>query len=54
MKTVKLLFKIGGCVLIVLGAVCLVVGYLDQLKALCPCKKKAEVPEEFADFADVE
>jgi len=54
MKTAKLFLKIGGCVLIALGAACLVMGYLDRLKALCPCKKKAEVPEEFADFADVE
>ena len=53
MKTAKLLLKIGGFVMLVAGVACLVAGYFDQIKALCPCKKKADQPAEFADFADV-
>lgn len=53
MKTAKLLLKIGGFVMLVAGVACLVAGYFDQIKALCPCKKK-ELPEEYEDFADVE
>ena len=50
-NTWKLLLKIGGLVLIVLGAACVAAGYFDQIKAACPFKKK---PAEFEDFADVD
>ncbi len=53
MKTMKLLLKIGGFVMLAAGVACLVAGYFDQIKALCPCKKK-ELPAEYEDFADVE
>jgi len=53
MKTVKLLLKIGGYVMIVAGVACLVVGYLDQIKELRPFKKK-ELAKEYEDYADVE
>lgn len=53
MKTAKLILKIGGYVMIVVGVACLVVGYLDQIKTLCSGKKK-ELPKEYEDFADVE
>lgn len=53
MKTLKLILKIGGYVMIVMGVACLVAGYFDDLKALVPCKKK-ELPAEYADFADVD
>jgi len=54
MKTLKLILKIGGYVMIVMGVACLVAGYFDNIKALIPCKKKEALPEEFADFADVD
>ncbi len=53
MKTMKLLLKIGGFVMLAAGVACLVAGYFDQIKALCPCKKQ-ELPAEYEDFADVE
>ena len=54
MKTLNLILKIGGYVMIVMGVACLVAGYFDQLKVLIPGKKKAELPAEYADFADVD
>jgi len=48
----KILLKIGGFLMLIAGAACLVAGYMDEIKALLPGKK--EVPEEFADFADVD
>ena len=53
MKSAKLFLKIGGFLLIAAGAACLVVAYLDKLKALVPGRKKEELPEEFLDYADV-
>lgn len=52
MKTMKTLLKIGGLVMLLAGAACLVAGYLDQIKALCP--KKKTLPPEYEDFADVD
>ncbi len=56
MKTVKLILKIGGCVMVLVGVACLIAGYMEELKKLCFCcgKKKAEEVAEFADYADVE
>ena len=52
MKTMKLLLKIGGVIMIVAGIACVVAGYFDNIKALMP--KKKVLPAEYADFADVE
>lgn len=56
MKTVKLILKIGGCVMVLVGVACLIAGYMEELKKLClGCgKKKEEEAAEFADYADVE
>ena len=55
MKTVKLILKIGGCVMLLVGVACLIAGYMEELKGLCSFgKKKAEEVAEFADYADVE
>lgn len=50
MKTVKLLLKISGFIVIAVGVACLIVGYMDQLKQLLPQRKS----QEFADYADVD
>lgn len=52
MKTMKLLLKIGGFLMLLAGVACLAAGYMDEIKALLPGKK--EIPEEYADFADVD
>lgn len=52
MKTMKLLLKIGGIVIIALGVACLVVGYMDQIKRIFPKRKCCT--REFADYADVD
>ena len=52
MKTMKLLLKIGGAIMIAAGIACVVAGYFDNIKALMP--KKKVLPAEYADFADVE
>ena len=54
MKTVKVILKIGGCVMILIGVGCLIAGYMEQLKALVSRKPKDEELVEFADYADVE
>ena len=55
MKTVKLILKICGCVMVLVGVACLIAGYMEELKKLCCCgRKKAEEVAEFADYADVE
>ena len=52
MNAMKLLLKIGGFIMILAGAACVVAGYMDEIKALLPGKK--EIPAEYADFADVD
>ncbi len=52
MKTMKLLLKIGGFIMILAGVACVVAGYSEQIKALLP--KKKVLPAEFEDYADVE
>ena len=54
MKTIKLILKIGGCVMVLVGVACLIAGYMEELKGLCFRKKKAEEVAEFADYSDVE
>lgn len=54
-KTVKLILKICGCVMVLVGVACLIAGYMEELKKICCCsRKKAEEMAEFADYADVE
>ena len=52
MKTMNLVLKICGIVMIAAGVVCLVVSYMDKAKGLFA--KKAVQPAEYADFADVD
>lgn len=50
MKTMKMLLKIGGYIMILAGVACLVAGYMDQIKARLP--KKTTLPPEYEDYAD--
>ena len=50
MKAIKVILKICAIVLLVLGAACLIYGYLDEIKAKLPCRRR---PAEFDDYADV-
>ncbi|MBR2080451.1 MAG: hypothetical protein IJ980_02300 [Oscillospiraceae bacterium] len=50
MKAMRFLLKLSGVILIVLGAVCLVAGFFDKIRALFPTK---QTHKEFDDYADV-
>ncbi len=50
MKVLRVILKICGVALFVIGAVCVVSAYSDKIKALFPCRKR---PSEFDDYADV-
>lgn len=50
MKAVKLILKISGAVLFLLGAACLIAAFFDEITAKLPGKKH---PSEFDDYADV-
>ena len=50
MKAMKVILKICAFALLVLGAVCLVTGYFDEIRAKLPCRRR---PAEYDDYADV-
>jgi len=52
MKVLKWILKIGGCVLLVVGAACLVAAYYEKLRDLLPVGRRE--PAEYEDFDDID